>query len=193
MVHKFVGDACEKRRDISQGEITAPSDNSCARFGHLLQGFYIIVGIFLYTQDRPLHFLGEPPLRFPPFARFHASLLNSTLYERLLLWKKMAGFLRPVSWWEQLACLAGSVWLIYQYTLEKGMELTAFHARLRSRWPIFFPVYHQSDCHVFEKRFPGHTYYTLSGQWKTMETVRLLKLRQLKLTQNLLFHISKQM
>lgn len=31
-----------------------------------------------------------------------------------------------------------------------------------------FRSYHQSDCHVFGKRLPGHSYHTLSGQWKTM-------------------------
>ena len=146
-ISKFVGDACGKNAGTSQGEITAR--------GYLLLGLVIsctasvIVGIFLYTQADwiALHFLGElrcaPLLSLLSFSMLPCCIhacINGYYYG-----KKRAGIPSFCQLVEQLARV-GSVWLIYQYTLEKGMELTAFHAVAGL----------------------GHSYHTLSGQWKTM-------------------------
>ena len=128
-ISKFVGDACGKNAGTSQGEITAR--------GYLLLGLVIsctasvIVGIFLYTQADwiALHFLGElrcaPLLSLLSFSMLPCCIhacINGYYYG-----KKRAGIPSFCQLVEQLARV-GSVWLIYQYTLEKGMELTAFHA-----------------------------------------------------------------
>lgn len=68
---------------------------------------------------------------------------------------------------EQLARV-GSVWLIYQYTLEKGMELTAFHAVAGLVAGECSGLITSLIAMSLEKRLPGHSYHTLSGQWKTM-------------------------
>ena len=123
-ISKFVGDACGKNAGTSQGEITAR--------GYLLLGLVIsctasvIVGIFLYTQADwiALHFLGElrcaPLLSLLSFSMLPCCIhacINGYYYG-----KKRAGIPSFCQLVEQLARV-GSVWLIYQYTLEKGMEL----------------------------------------------------------------------
>lgn len=81
--------------------------------------------------------------------------------------KKRAGIPSFCQLVEQLARV-GSVWLIYQYTLEKGMELTAFHAVAGLVAGECSGLITSLIAMSLEKRLPGHSYHTLSGQWKTM-------------------------
>ena len=81
--------------------------------------------------------------------------------------KKRAGIPSFCQLVEQLARV-GSVWLIYQYTLEKGMELTAFHAVAGLVAGECSGLITSLIAMSLEKRLPGHSYRTLSGQWKTM-------------------------
>ena len=81
--------------------------------------------------------------------------------------KKRAGIPSFCQLVEQLARV-GSVWLIYQYTLEKGMELTAFHAVAGLVVGECSGLITSLIAMSLEKRLPGHSYHTLSGQWKTM-------------------------
>ena len=168
-ISKFVGDACGKNAGTSQGEITAR--------GYLLLGLVIsctasvIVGIFLYTQADwiALHFLGElrcaPLLSLLSFSMLPCCIhacINGYYYG-----KKRAGIPSFCQLVEQLARV-GSVWLIYQYTLEKGMELTAFHAVAGLVVGECSGLITSLIAMSLEKRLPGHSYHTLSGQWKTM-------------------------
>ena len=168
-ISKFVGDACGKNAGTSQGEITAR--------GYLLLGLVIsctasvIVGIFLYTQSDwiALHFLGElrcaPLLSLLSFSMLPCCIhacINGYYYG-----KKRAGIPSFCQLVEQLARV-GSVWLIYQYTLEKGMELTAFHAVAGLVAGECSGLITSLIAMSLEKRLPGHSYHTLSGQWKTM-------------------------
>ena len=168
-ISKFVGDACGKNAGTSQGEITAR--------GYLLLGLVIsctasvIVGIFLYTQSDwiALHFLGElrcaPLLSLLSFSMLPCCIhacINGYYYG-----KKRAGIPSFCQLVEQLARV-GSVWLIYQYTLEKGMELTAFHAVAGLVTGECSGLITSLIAMSLEKRLPGHSYHTLSGQWKTM-------------------------
>lgn len=168
-ISKFVGDACGKNAGTSQGEITAR--------GYLLLGLVIsctasvIVGIFLYTQADwiALHFLGElrcaPLLSLLSFSMLPCCIhacINGYYYG-----KKRAGIPSFCQLVEQLARV-GSVWLIYQYTLEKGMELTAFHAVAGLVAGECSGLITSLIAMSLEKRLPGHSYHTLSGQWKTM-------------------------
>ena len=139
-ISKFVGDACGKNAGTSQGEITAR--------GYLLLGLVISctasvnVGLFLYTQADwiALHFLGE--LRCAPLLSLLSfSMLPCCIHACIngyYYGKKRAGIPSFCQLVEQLARV-GSVWLI---TSLIAMSL--------------------------EKRLPGHSYHTLSGQWKTM-------------------------
>lgn len=166
-ISKFVGDACGKNAGTSQGEITAR--------GYLLLGLVIsctasvIVGIFLYTQADwiALHFLGElrcaPLLSLLSFSMLPCCIhacINGYYYG-----KKRAGIPSFCQLVEQLARV-GSVWLIYQYTLEKGMELTAFHAVAGLVAGECSGLITSLIAMSLEKRLPGHSYHTLSGQWK---------------------------
>ena len=168
-ISKFVGDACGKNAGTSQGEITAR--------GYLLLGLVIsctasvIVGIFLYTQADwiALHFLGElrcaPLLSLLSFSMLPCCIhacINGYYYG-----KKNAFIPSLCQLIEQLARV-GSVWLIYQYTLEKGMELTAFHAVAGLVAGECSGLITSLIAMSLEKRLPGHSYHTLSGQWKTM-------------------------
>ena len=157
-ISKFVGDACGKNAGTSQGEITAR--------GYLLLGLVIsctasvIVGIFLYTQADwiALHFLGElrcaPLLSLLSFSMLPCCIhacINGYYYG-----KKRAGIPSFCQLVEQLARV-GSVWLIYQYTLEKGMELTAFHAVSGLVAGECSGLITSLIAMSLEKRLPGHS------------------------------------
>ena len=57
---------------------------------------------------------------------------------------------------------------ILSQSLEKGMELTAFHAVAGLVAGECSGLITSLIAMSLEKRLPGHSYHTLSGQWKTM-------------------------
>mgnify|MGYP002247969614 CR=1 FL=1 len=167
-ISKFVGDACGKNAGTSQGEITAR--------GYLLLGLVIsctasvIVGIFLYTQSDwiALHFSESsaalPSFRSLAFPCFPAA---STPVSTVITMEKAGG--------NSFVLSAGGT----ACTRGKCMADLSVHAGKR----------HGADgvprgCGLvagecsglitsliamsLEKRLPGHSYHTLSGQWKTM-------------------------
>ena len=168
-ISKFVGDACGKHTDSAQDEVLAR--------GYLLLGLFVsctasvIVGVLLYTQADwiALHFLGEircaPLLSLLSFSMLPCCIhacINGYYYG-----KKRAGIPSFCQLAEQLARV-GSVWLIYQYTLKNGIELTAFHAVLGLVLGECCGLVVGLIAMFLEKRLPKHSYRTLFGQWKTM-------------------------
>ena len=163
------------RRCLRQKRRNIAGRNNCtrisaARSGHLLHSLCNRRYFSLHTirLDRPA-FLGElrcaPLLSLLSFSMLPCCIhacINGYYYG-----KKRAGIPSFCQLVEQLARV-GSVWLIYQYTLEKGMELTAFHAVAGLVTGECSGLITSLIAMSLEKRLPGHSYHTLSGQWKTM-------------------------
>ena len=168
-ISKFVGDACGKTDDSQNGEVTAR--------GYLLLGLVIsciasvLVGILLYTRAEwiALHLLGE--IRCAPLlALLSFSMLPCCIHACIngyYYGKKRAGIPSFCQLMEQIVRV-GSVWIIYQITLEKGMELTAFHAVAGLVAGEFAGLLVGCWALAFEKRLPKHAFQTLAPHWKSM-------------------------
>ena len=168
-ISKFVGDACGKNTGTIEGETKAR--------GYLLLGMLIscmaslVVGLFLYFRAEWIAccFLGEircaPLLVLLSFCLLPCCIhacINGYYYG-----KKKAAVPSFCQLMEQIARV-GSVWLIYQITLEKGITLSAYHAVLGLVIGECAGLLVGTWAMLLEKRLPKHAYRTLSPEWKSM-------------------------
>lgn len=167
-ISKFVGDACGKNAGTSQGEITAR--------GYLLLGLVIsctasvIVGIFFtHRQTGSPCIFSESSAALPSFRSlaFPCFPAASTPVLTVITMEK-AGRNSLVLSAGGTACTRGKCMADLSVHAGKGMELTAFHAVAGLVAGECSGLITSLIAMSLEKRLPGHSYHTLSGQWKTM-------------------------